>query len=270
MKTRREFLTSATLAGGLLSVSQASTQSVLAADNARGLDALTDHLNHQKPAFMAFVGDLNHSQSADLAERNASMQTLMRATAERAAFPCHYGMGNTDMGPGDDPCLVFRNWFKSKPYYSFNRGGVHFVMLYTEKDKPDRYGTVDDGQLQWLARDLRALRQGTPVVLFGHHALYDWAGKWEKDNWGIDNSQELLAVLAPYHLIATFSGHRHLNRLSLDKRRVLHVINGAMVGDHSDDIGPKQDGIGYRWVSIAAGTISTTWMRVGSSPITPA
>lgn len=111
------------------------------------------------------------------------------------------------------------------PYYSFESGGVHFVMLYTEREKPARFGTVSAPQLEWLKADLEAMKKGTPVVLFGHHALYPDEHKWEQDNWGIDNSPQLLEILKPYHLIATFSSHRHLNRMSLDSRGVLHLIN---------------------------------------------
>jgi hypothetical protein len=55
--------------------------------------------------------------------------------------------------------------------------------------------------------------------------------------------------------------------MSLDTRGVLHVINGSMVGDHSDDVGPKKDGIGYRWVALTTDKISTTWIRIGVSDI---
>ena len=90
------------------------------------------------------------------------------------------------------------------------------------------------------------MEKGTPVVLFGRHPLYPDEHKWEQDNWGIDNSQQLLDSLLPYHLIATFCSHRHLSRMSLDSRRVSHVINGAMVSDHSDDVGPER----WYWVSL--------------------
>ena len=71
----------------------------------------------------------------------------------------------------------------------------------------------------------------------------------------------------PYHIIATFSAHRHLNRMDIGPRGALHVINGTMMGDHSDNLGPKNDGIGHRWVSITTKQIATTWVRVGFSGI---
>ncbi len=42
-----------------------------------------------------------------------------------------------------------------------------------------------------------------------------------------------------------------------------------MMGDHSDNVGPKNDGIGYRLVSITNKQIATTWVRVGSWDLAP-
>lgn len=54
-------------------------------------------------------------------------------------------------------------------YYSFTRGGIHFVGLDTV-DIADLwyYGHVDDVQLAWLAADLAAIPPAMPVVTFNH------------------------------------------------------------------------------------------------------
>jgi hypothetical protein len=54
-------------------------------------------------------------------------------------------------------------------YYSFTRGGIHFVGLDTV-DIADLwyYGHVDDAQLAWLAADLAAIPPAMPVVTFNH------------------------------------------------------------------------------------------------------
>ena len=54
-------------------------------------------------------------------------------------------------------------------YYSFTRGGVHFVGLNTiDNDGPSYYGHVDSLQLAWLARDLARIPVTMPVVTFNH------------------------------------------------------------------------------------------------------
>ncbi len=54
-------------------------------------------------------------------------------------------------------------------YYSFTRGGLHFVGLDTV-DIADLwyYGHVDDAQLTWLRADLAAIPADMPVVTFNH------------------------------------------------------------------------------------------------------
>jgi 3',5'-cyclic AMP phosphodiesterase CpdA len=54
-------------------------------------------------------------------------------------------------------------------YYSFTRGGVHFVGLNTvDIDDQRYYGHVDSLQLAWLERDLALVPANTPVVTFNH------------------------------------------------------------------------------------------------------
>jgi len=57
-------------------------------------------------------------------------------------------------------------------YYSFTRGGVHFVGLDTV-DIADLwyYGHVDDAQLAWLRADLATIPADMPVVTFNHIPL---------------------------------------------------------------------------------------------------
>lgn len=54
-------------------------------------------------------------------------------------------------------------------YYSFTRGGIHFVGLDTV-DIADLwyYGHVDAAQVAWLRADLAAIPAGMPVVTFDH------------------------------------------------------------------------------------------------------
>ena len=57
-------------------------------------------------------------------------------------------------------------------YYSFNRGGVHFVALNSvDISGPSYYGHVDSLQLAWLARDLSQVPAQMPVVTFNHIPL---------------------------------------------------------------------------------------------------
>lgn len=233
---------------------------VTATDTGR-IDRVVSRLAQLKPDFIAFVGDTCYGQGGTADEKQDIFRAA-RAASAKAGVPCHFGMGNTDMCPGDDPTLAFRAAFETEAQYSFDAGGIHFVMLYTEQEKPAHWGTIGKKELAWIKRDLDAVEPGAPIVLFGHHPLYV-ESKWEGNEWGIDNTKELFAALAPYHVVASFSGHRHLNRMALDRRGALHVTNAPMIGDHSDNVGPKNDGIGYRWVRIDRKRLITTWIQIG-------
>lgn len=60
-------------------------------------------------------------------------------------------------------------------YYSFTRGGVHFVGLNTvDIDDQWYYGHVDSLQLAWLERDLALVPKNMPVVTFdGQRTRYN-------------------------------------------------------------------------------------------------
>lgn len=80
-------------------------------------------------------------------------------------------------------------------YYSFDIDGVHVVSL-------GRW--TDSYVLSWLAGDLAALPQGTPVVLFLHYAFNDG------EVWYTDAERQMLAnVIAGYRVIAILHGHTH-------------------------------------------------------------
>jgi hypothetical protein len=54
-------------------------------------------------------------------------------------------------------------------YYSFTRGGIHFIGLNTvDIDDQHYYGHVDSLQLAWLERDLAHVPASMPVVTFDH------------------------------------------------------------------------------------------------------
>src|SRR5262249_26222927 len=60
----------------------------------------------------------------------------------------------------------------------------------------------DAAQLKWLENDLKRVKKGTPIFLFSQHAI---AGSMSK----IDNSGDLLRILAPHNIALSFSGMEH-------------------------------------------------------------
>ncbi|MGE0362438.1 MAG: metallophosphoesterase [Vicinamibacterales bacterium] len=117
-------------------------------------------------------------------------------------------------------------------YYSFTRGGIHFVGLDTV-DVADLwyYGHVDGRQLAWLRADLAAIPAAMPVVTFNHIPFVSAAEmvKGYTDEGAapttlrvggrtvfrhvVANLGEVLAVLPASRWPLALGGHIHLREL---------------------------------------------------------
>ncbi len=104
-------------------------------------------------------------------------------------------------------------------YYSFNIGEYHYVVLDDidfMDNIADRDNYVEDvasDQLEWLARDLAAVPEDTPVILAMHAPVYN-------DNsltpgTRLKNASELLSILEG-RKVHIFTGHTHRS-MTVDK-----------------------------------------------------
>lgn len=98
-----------------------------------------------KPDFVVHCGDISHGGQEETYRR------YLQATA-RSRRPVYNVPGNHDSKPTFDVCGP-RN-------YSFARGGVHFVVM--DSNKP---------RWQWLQSDLAVVPAGRKIVVFNHHGL---------------------------------------------------------------------------------------------------
>lgn len=131
-------------------------------------------------------------------------------------------LGNHDMDKGSKQ--EFMDFVgMSNPYYSFDKGDIHFVVLdpnnifvngdYTPYDNGNYYrdeherGYVDPKQLQWLKQDLAQTNRH--CIIFSHQSF-------ENPNGGCQNGSEVRAIFEEANLnagfnkvVASFSGHHH-------------------------------------------------------------
>jgi predicted MPP superfamily phosphohydrolase len=118
--------------------------------------------------------------------------------------------------------------FFGPDYYSFTRGGVHFIGLNTvDIDDQHYYGHVDSLQLAWLARDLALIPATMPVVTFDHipffstfeglngymdgppaPSLITIRGKTSYRHT-VSNAGDVLAVLRKRNHVLALGGHIH-------------------------------------------------------------
>lgn len=91
-----------------------------------------------------------------------------------------------------------------KTYYSFNRSGMHFIVL----DVIDGGKPVDSEQLAWLKNDLEA-NKDKPIAVSLHLPLFT-SGKYEPYN-----APYLLELFKQYKVLFVFSAHVHCYERSL-------------------------------------------------------
>ena len=113
-------------------------------------------------------------------------------------------------------------------YYSFTRGGVHFVGLNTvDIDDQRYYGHVDSLQLAWLERDLAMVPASMPVVTFDHIPFFTTIEGLNGYNdrppapslitvkgrtvyrHSVSNAGDVLAILRKHRHVLALGGHMH-------------------------------------------------------------
>ena len=94
----------------------------------------------------------------------------------------------------------------NKSYYSFDRMGMHFIVL----DCWNVYKPLEEKQMQWLKEDLEA-NKDKPISVAMHVPLFT-SGKYEPYH-----EPDLLALFDKYNVLFVFSAHVHSYERSLYK-----------------------------------------------------
>lgn len=105
---------------------------------------------------------------------------------------------------------------QQRSYYSFDRGGVHFVVLdacfrsdgepYGRKNFHWTDANIPAAELEWLQSDLQQAER--PVIVFAHQRLD------VSNNHGVKNNAAVRSILeASGRVRAVFQGHSHQNDL---------------------------------------------------------
>jgi len=156
-----------------------------------------------KPAFMIHTGDITHLSKP--AEFDAAAQLI-----GGSGLDVHYVPGEHDLvdeGAGKAYLERYGKNAKGAGWYSFDQAGVHFVGLVNVVGmKPGGMGALGAEQLAWLADDLKAQSDSTPIVVFAHIPLYALYPQW---GWGTDDGDQALAMLKRFGSVTVLNGHIH-------------------------------------------------------------
>lgn len=165
----------------------------------------------EKLSFVVELGDLiDAADSVDVERRY--LKTINRLFSS-IGKDRHYVLGNHCVD------TLTKNEFlgeveQKQSYYSFDRGGLHFVVLdscfrsdgtpYGRKNFTWTDANVSAAELEWLKSDLKANDQ--PVIVFAHQRLD------VSNSHGVKNNGDVRRILEDAgNVLAVFQGHSHRN-----------------------------------------------------------
>jgi len=149
-----------------------------------------------RPAFVLGCGDITEWPT------HAAKTTYEELVIKRLKFPSFDLVGNHDEG-GKVPNETIKRWVIARHgglSYTFDRGGVHFVALFSKYDENlnSPAQPIHKDALAFLREDLAKLAKGKPVIV-AMHLCYD----------AITNRDDLVAALEGANVLAVLGGHYH-------------------------------------------------------------
>lgn len=180
------------------------------------LSVFIDQAIETNPNFIIQLGDLSHGQQID-----SILQVWNRFEGKN-----YHVLGNHDSDNLVKDSVVAKQNMAGK-YYSFDNGGVHFIVLdlnYILEDgeyqdfglgknyriSPSQKNLISPEQLKWLDRDLSTTKK--PTVVYSHQGI----GRiWE--GYLSPSAEDIRQVLEKHNtekekkVIACFSGDQHVD-----------------------------------------------------------
>ncbi|MGO9545257.1 MAG: metallophosphoesterase family protein [Rhodomicrobium sp.] len=175
----------------------------------------------QKPAFMIHTGDISHLSKDD--EFDNAGQII-----EAAGLPVFYVPGEHDVldeERGKSYLARYGKNTKGAGWQSFDHGGVHYIGLVNVLDlKAGGLGNLGAEQLEWVAKDVRALPASTPIVVFAHIPLWTVYPEW---GWGTEDGATALSMLKKFGSLTVLNGHIHQVMQKIEGNAVFHTARST-------------------------------------------
>ncbi|MDO3628201.1 metallophosphoesterase [Mucilaginibacter sp. BT774] len=186
------------------------------------LQAAIDKINAMPtaPSFVLHTGDLSHLAQAD------EFDTLEQSLKSVKTDKIFYVPGEHDVTDNGKLYLErYGKGTKGDGWYSFDTNGVHFVGLVNVTNHVDGgLGYLGPDQLKWLADDLKAYSNSTPIVVFAHIPLWAIYPQW---GWGTQDSEQALALLRRFGSVSVLNGHIHQTIQKVEGNITFHTANST-------------------------------------------
>ena len=149
-----------------------------------------------EPAFVFGCGDITEWPT------HAAIAAYDKLITDRLRFPTFDVLGNHDEG-GKVPSDTAKNWLIKRHgalNYTFERGGIHFVVVYSQYDENlnDPAQPLTQEALHFVQESLTQLPDRAPTIL-ATHLCFD----------AMTNRDALVDTLGDANVIAILGGHYH-------------------------------------------------------------
>jgi 3',5'-cyclic-AMP phosphodiesterase len=249
---------------------------------AQGCDMCFYKIAGLKPEFAIMGGDHVYDALGVDRRRAERVFDLYKRTEQQLEMPIHHTIGNHDVfgvltksgiAPSDPGYAkkMFEDRVCARTFYSFDHMGYHFVVLDSIRPTDDRLweARVDDGQLHWLADDLKQLAPGMPVIATIHCPLVTAFATYAQivsadrkyNTLTVVNAPDVLAIFDTANVIAVLQGHTHINEV-VQYKNTQYITSGAVCGNwwHGPRMGTPE---GFSVVSLREGKVSTRYETYG-------
>lgn len=220
-----------------------------------------------QPAFVVHTGDVTHLAKDE--QFATAKEILGRLRAPLFVLPGeHDAIGDAGRARY---LAAFGRSSGADGWYSFDRGGAHFVALVNVFNF-ETMGVLGSAQLDWLAKDLAGQKSDTPIVVFGHVPLYALYPAW---GWTTEDGAKAIAMLRRFSAVTVLNGHIHQIITKQDGNISFATANATAYPQPAPGQAPAPGPltvpapellrvIGYRTATINSGTVTVSDRPLGS------
>ncbi len=206
----------------------------------------------QRPALVLHTGDISHNSKPE--EFEQAFQIMNTIKTDKVYYvPGEHDLVN-DKGAGYRQRFLSPN--STKSWYSLDYKGVHFIAL-SNSGELDQFGSLGATQIDWLTKDLQAVKKDTPIIVFAHVPLYSVYPDW---GWETKDAGPVLALLMSYSAVTILNGHIHQVLSKVEGNIHFYTANATAFPQHRPGVEKPNayklpasellQSIGYRTVTI--------------------
>ncbi len=204
-----------------------------------------------RPEFMITVGDMIEGYTEDsttLAREWSELHEIVSGVS----VPIYYTAGNHDITtPG---MLEPYRAQVGDPYYSFDRRGVHFVVIDNSAGAGGPTQPLPDEQYQWLANDLSQHESARATLVFCHKPFFF-------ASLGVGKPHRLHDLFLAHGVDVVYSGHFH-RYFAGEYDGIKYISIGSSGGGMSER--PAELGYHFAWVTVDEEGVHTSPIKIGA------